>query len=62
MGGFGWSVDKGLYCNYYSGLSEKLSLDKSLVDYISFGTVIQEVKTSNIAREAALGAGFSINT
>lgn len=23
------------------------------------GTVIQEVKTSNVAREAALGAGFS---
>ena len=27
-----------------------------------FGTVIQEVKTSNIAREAALGAGFSQKT
>jgi acetyl-CoA acyltransferase len=26
------------------------------------GTVIQEVKTSNIAREAALGAGFSQQT
>ncbi|CAG5122500.1 unnamed protein product, partial [Candidula unifasciata] len=29
------------------------------VDYIVMGTVIMEVKTSNIAREAALGAGFS---
>ena len=41
------------------GLVNKLGLDKSLVDYICMGTVIQEVKTSNIAREAALGAGFS---
>ena len=37
-------------------------LPKELVDYIAFGTVIQEVKTSNIAREAALGAGFSDKT
>jgi len=41
------------------GLVNKLGLDKSLVDYICMGTVIQEVKTSNIAREASLGAGFS---
>eukprot|EP00088_Acartia_fossae_P044784 TRINITY_DN4779_c0_g1_i2.p1 TRINITY_DN4779_c0_g1~~TRINITY_DN4779_c0_g1_i2.p1 ORF type:complete len:469 (+),score=185.19 TRINITY_DN4779_c0_g1_i2:35-1441(+) len=41
------------------GLVNKTGLDKSLVDYICMGTVIQEVKTSNIAREAALGAGFS---
>jgi len=42
-----------------TGLVNKLGLDKSVVDYICMGTVIQEVKTSNIAREAALGAGFS---
>merc|ERR1719305_748245 len=41
------------------GLVNKTGIDKSLVDYICMGTVIQEVKTSNIAREAALGAGFS---
>ncbi|KAK7070489.1 hypothetical protein SK128_026165, partial [Halocaridina rubra] len=41
------------------GLATKTGLDKSSVDYISMGTVIQEVKTSNVAREAALGAGFS---
>lgn len=29
-----------------------------MVDYIVYGTVIQEVKTSNIGREAALAAGF----
>lgn len=37
----------------------KTGLDKSVVDYIVMGTVISEVKTSNVAREAALGAGFS---
>ena len=41
------------------GLLERTGLDKDLVDYICMGTVIQEVKTSNVAREAALGAGFS---
>merc|ERR1712156_213445 len=42
-----------------TGLVNKTGIDKNLVDYICTGTVIQEVKTSNIAREAALGAGFS---
>ena len=44
---------------YCRNLATRLSLDKKSVDYISLGTVIQEVKTSNVAREAALGAGFS---
>merc|ERR1711953_86889 len=42
-----------------TGLVNKTGIDKSLVDYFCMGTVIQEVKTSKIAREAALGAGFS---
>lgn len=42
-----------------TGLVNKIGLDQSAVDYICVGTVIQEVKTSNVAREAALGAGFS---
>ncbi|KAI1897695.1 hypothetical protein AGOR_G00085930 [Albula goreensis] len=41
------------------GLLTRTSLPKDAVDYIVYGTVIQEVKTSNVAREAALGAGFS---
>jgi len=41
------------------GLATRIGLDKTAVDYICMGTVIQEVKTSNVAREAALGAGFS---
>ncbi|XP_066904723.1 trifunctional enzyme subunit beta, mitochondrial [Halyomorpha halys] len=44
------------------GLLNKTKLPKELVDYIIYGTVIQEVKTSNIAREAALTAGFSDKT
>lgn len=43
-------------------LLQKTRLDKELIDYIVYGTVIQEVKTSNIAREAALSAGFSDKT
>jgi len=37
----------------------RVGIDKKEVDYICCGSVIQEVKTSNVAREAALGAGFS---
>ncbi|KAM9069212.1 trifunctional enzyme subunit beta, mitochondrial isoform X1 [Sarcophilus harrisii] len=41
------------------GLLHRTNIPKDSVDYIVYGTVIQEVKTSNVAREAALGAGFS---
>merc|ERR1719266_1867163 len=41
------------------GLLQRTGLDPSLIEYVCVGTVIQEVKTSNIAREAALGAGIS---
>ncbi|KAB0799330.1 hypothetical protein PPYR_07210 [Photinus pyralis] len=44
------------------GIAKKTGLPKELVDYIVYGTVIQEVKTSNIAREAALAAGYSNKT
>ena len=42
----------------YQGLVTKTALNKEDVDYILSGTVIQEVRTSNIAREAAINAGF----
>ena len=32
------------------------------IDYVSCGTVIQEVYTSNIAREAAMAAGIPLQT
>lgn len=41
------------------GLVSRTGISKDAVDHIVIGTVIQEVKTSNIAREAALSAGFS---
>ena len=40
------------------GLIRKTGIDYKLIDHIICGTVIQECKTSNIAREAALLAGF----
>jgi acetyl-CoA acyltransferase len=43
-------------------LLRKTGIPKEVVDYIIYGTVIQEVKTSNIGREAALAAGFSDKT
>jgi len=43
----------------FSGLLRRTGIDPQIVDYIVAGTVIQEVKTSNVTREAALGAGFS---
>lgn len=43
------------------GLLSKTALDKNAVDYITCGTVIQEVRTSNIAREAAINVGLPKN-
>lgn len=41
---------------------KKTGLPKEVIDYVIYGTVIQEVKTSNIAREASLAAGYSDKT
>ncbi|XP_037947630.1 trifunctional enzyme subunit beta, mitochondrial-like isoform X1 [Teleopsis dalmanni] len=43
-------------------LLRKTNIDKELIEYIVYGSVIQEVKTSNVAREASLAAGFSQKT
>ncbi|GAB5034012.1 beta-ketoacyl-thiolase [Nannochloropsis oceanica] len=45
----------------YKGLIDKTAVDPKEIDYILGGTVIQEVKTSNIAREAAMAAGLPTN-
>jgi len=39
------------------GMLDKVALDPEHLDYVLWGTVIQEVRTSNIARESALAAG-----
>lgn len=43
------------------GIIDKTAIDPASIDYLFYGTVIQEPKTSNIAREAALGAGIPIS-
>lgn len=40
------------------GLLAKTALSPEVIDYLYYGTVIQETRTSNIAREAAMGAGI----
>jgi len=41
-----------------SGLMKRTGVDAKEIDHVICGTVIQEAKTSNIAREAALEAGL----
>ena len=41
-----------------SGLMARNNLSGDQIDHVIMGTVIQEVKTSNVARESALGAGI----
>lgn len=43
------------------GLIDQTALPKDVIDYVVCGNVIQEVKTSNIAREAAVNAGLPYN-
>ena len=42
----------------FKGLIDKTAISKEDIDYVIAGTVIQEVRTSNIAREAAINAGL----
>ncbi|XP_071038453.1 trifunctional enzyme subunit beta, mitochondrial [Parasteatoda tepidariorum] len=46
----------------FVSLLRRTGIPKEIIEYIIVGTVIQEVKTSNIAREASLGAGLSLHT
>jgi acetyl-CoA acyltransferase len=45
-----------------SGLIAKTGIDKSKIDSVILGTVISNIKTSNVAREAALTAGIPHTT
>ena len=42
----------------FKGLMDKTAMERENIDYVISGTVIQEVRTSNIAREAAINAGL----
>lgn len=55
-------LTKPLFFFYFRELVRKTGISKEIIEYIVYGTVIQEVKTSNIGREAALSAGFSNKT
>ncbi|CAH0550847.1 unnamed protein product [Brassicogethes aeneus] len=44
------------------GILSKTGLPAEMVQYVIYGTVMQEIRTSNIAREAALCAGYSDKT
>lgn len=44
------------------GLLGRTGIDVALVDRVILGTVISNVQTSNVAREALLGSGFSQRT
>ena len=44
------------------GILEKTGLEAEQVGLVVMGTVVQNVSTSNVARDAALGAGFSQRT
>ena len=44
------------------GILEKTGLDAEQVGCVVMGSVVQNVTTSNVARDAALGAGFSHRT
>jgi len=44
------------------GLQQKTHLDPELVDRVIMGTVISNMSTSNVAREALLGSGLSQKT
>jgi acetyl-CoA acetyltransferase family protein len=44
-----------------TGLLTKTGIAPTEVDYVAWGTVSQEIRTSNIARDVALGAGLPKN-
>lgn len=53
------AVDLGRFA--LKGLLTQTALDPATIDYLYYGSVIQESRTSNIAREAAMGAGIPIS-
>ena len=46
----------------FQGLLQRTDISPSIVDHLVVGTVLQDPRTSNVAREASLAAGFSDRT
>lgn len=44
------------------GLLDKTGIDPAIVDYMVYGNVISNIKTENVAREAAVMAGIPVST
>lgn len=44
------------------GLLQKTNISTQLIENVILGTVVHNIKTSNVARESALAAGLSVNT
>ncbi|GBG24228.1 Acetyl-CoA acetyltransferase, mitochondrial [Hondaea fermentalgiana] len=42
------------------GVVDRTAIDKNAIDYVAWGTVVQEVRTNNLAREVTLGAGLPL--
>lgn len=42
------------------GIVDRTAIDKNEIDYVAWGTVVQEVRTNNLAREVTLGAGLPL--
>jgi len=51
-----------LLARAFTGLIERTGLGADQVDYLCAGTVQQEVRTSNVTKEAAFDAGFPLST
>ncbi len=54
----GWELGR----EAIKGLLAKTGLDPKVVDVVAMGAVVQDPRTSNLAREAMLGAGLPVTT
>ncbi len=61
-GAFGAFMSYELGARALGGLLTRTALDRSAVDLVVMGTVVHEVHTSNVAREAMLAAGMPSTT
>merc|ERR550519_1683169 len=60
--GFQSMMPHQLLAETFTAVLERAGVAKTEVDYVCAGTVQQEVRTSNIAKEAAFTAGFPLST
>jgi acetyl-CoA acyltransferase len=61
-GAFGSLMSYELGARAIEGLVEKTALDNERIDMVALGTIVHEVRTSNVARDAMLQAGLPRTT